>query len=498
MPTDATSTADSTSLSIDEAVRLYGVLQHFFEVAVHSVLYYRRLYPERAFAAVSAFGVPVHQCRHPAVCAWVRSAVQEIMRQLCGVARKQKQADASASKREKGKGKQLAKPGPKPKAKPKWQPRRLEETTSLPPDRVNAVAVVVHAPFEQDESSDDEDSKHRAEGASDNEFSPSPSQPVPLPAGAVLERWVFDVRHLPHGWPGGVQALRRAQKDLAKRERLQKNRNRDRNRNRQPTVGVPGGVLDEADLSGSDDDYYNDFEDPNEQDDYVPGTGKLNWRDMEAQMRGVVLRLAQAGQQVAALPDGCTFTMAVELSDPLDPEKEADPRRMDARRWIPETGLASKKRKFGGHRTVGTREDREGTGRGATTTVRSVDSAPLFLECWVEESSVKRAVTQGKSAQLALRPEDVLPEDIDDDDDDEDGQEQGQEQEQASVDGEDDAISSSSDDIQLEAASDDDADREALPPGEDHVADTESEMSFGMDVSFGDLVDNSFDDGKPF
>ena len=485
--TNITNAADNASLSIDEAVRLYGVLQHFFEVAVHTVLYYRRLYPERAFAAVSAFGVPVHQCRHPAVCAWVRSAVHEIMRQLCGTSMKQKQADAGVTKREQGKGKQLAKPGPKPKARPKWQPRSLGETANLPPDRVNAVAVVVHAPFEQEESSDDEDNKHREEGASGDEFLPSPSQPVLLPAGAVLERWVFDVRHLPHGWPGGLQALRRAQKDLAKRERLQKNRGR--NRNRRQTAGVVGGLEDEADLSGSGDDYYNDFEDPDDKDEYVPGTGRLNWRDMEAQMRGVVLRLAQAGQQVAALPDGCTFTVAVELSDPLDPEKEAGPRRMDARRWIPEAGVANKKRKFGGDRAVGTREDREGTGRGATTTVRSVDSAPLFLECWVEESSVKRAVAQGKSAQLALRPEDVLPEDVDD----EDGHEQGH----ASVDGQDDAMSSSSDDIRLEAASDDDAGR-ALPPREDHVADSESEMSFGMDVSFGDLVDDSFGDGTPF
>ncbi len=146
------------SLSLDEAAQLYDTLRHFFEVAVHAVLYYRRLYPERAFAAATAFGVPVHQCRHPAVCAWVRAAVDHMLQQLAG-----------------GTGAAVA-------------------------DRVNAVAVVVHAPFASSATPDRQDDAQ-------------------LPRGAVLERWVFDVRHLPQRWPGGIEALQRAQRDHAKHER---------------------------------------------------------------------------------------------------------------------------------------------------------------------------------------------------------------------------------------------------------------------------------------
>ncbi|CAK7245526.1 MAG: hypothetical protein STHCBS139747_007110 [Sporothrix thermara] len=373
------------SLSLDEAAQLYSTLHHFFEVAVHAVLYYRRLYPERAFATATAFDVPVHQSRHPAVCAWVRAAVEQVMVQIAG-------------------GGQAA------------------AADKPPAEGVNAVAVVVHAPYRDD-------------------VSPATSGGG-LPPGAVLERWVFDVRHLPRGWPGGIEALRRAQTDRSKRDgrgdgadrgqhdgeldrrEAREAREARRSRRRPPEKGAAGaGGEDggEEDVWGAGGEArYNYYDEEEElanaeseaeldEDDNTSGDGDehtgggdrdtsssfgtVNWTDLDDQLRGVLQRLAQAGQQVAALPDGCTFTVAIELGDGLEGEPGADTarRHMDTN-WIPETS-GHKQQPFGGETAaVG----------GSTTSIRSVDSAPLYLECWVEESAVKNAAAKGLTrAQLA-------------------------------------------------------------------------------------------------
>lgn len=370
------------SLSLDEAAQLYDTLRHFFEVAVHAVLYYRRLYPERAFAAATAFGVPVHQCRHPAVCAWVRAAVDHMLQQLAG-----------------GTGAAVA-------------------------DRVNAVAVVVHAPFASSATPDRQDDAQ-------------------LPRGAVLERWVFDVRHLPQRWPGGIEALQRAQRDHAKHERStaggggRREKQRQRQRQKQQEEVHQDGddrytyydeeeelanADSEAELDNLASDGDGDGGDRGGDDNAdraegaTSGKGRsLDWADLHHQLRGVVQRLAQAGQQLAALPAaGCTFTMAIELSDgeaggsgdaaELPPGQMAGVQRSMDASWIPATD--EHRREFGG--------GDDGGGGGAnstTTTIRTVDSAPLFLECWVEESAVKRAASDGRSARLAssVGDGDIMP-----------------------------------------------------------------------------------------
>lgn len=360
-----------TSLSLDEAARLYSTLHHFFEVAVHGILYYRKLYPERAFAAATAFDVPVHQSRHPAVCAWVRAAVEQVMAQIAG-------GEAEAGARE----------------------------DALPKDHVNAVAVVVHAPYETTAST-------------------KSSQAHSIPPGAVLERWVFDVRHLPRGWPGGADALRQAQKNSDKRGRQDEDREKERERRerrrrrRSPDKPAADSGKDdeegeenetegrynyydeeeefanaesEAELeeSGSENGDNDDKQDGNSAEEPEESTDTMNWKDLQDQLRGVLQRLAQAGQQVTALPDGCTFTMAIELGNENKLKGNIKSRDMDTN-WIPEVG--SRKRKFGGP---------SGGAGATTTTIRSVDSAPLYLECWVEESAVKKAAAEGApSAKLA-------------------------------------------------------------------------------------------------
>ncbi|CAK7211947.1 hypothetical protein SCUCBS95973_001296 [Sporothrix curviconia] len=374
------------SLSLDEATQLYSTLHHFFEVAVHTVLYYRRLYPERAFATATAFDVPVHQCRHPAVCAWVRATIEQVMVQITGG------VGAAASDR-------------------------------LPTDGVNAVAVVVHAPY------------HETPGIGGG------GGGVGLPAGAVLERWVFDVRHLPRGWPGGIEALRRAQTDRGKRdehgdgaERGEHEGESEGKEARQPRRQSPEKAAAGAGDANGDEEgevsryhYYDEEEelanaeseaeldDDDEDDngsedepgsiahatdssvdrDIDDGSRAINWTDLDDQLRGVLQRLAQAGQQVAALPDGCTFTVAIELGDTEGGVLEATgARRHMHTNWIPETG-GFKQRLFGGGAAAT---------RSSTTSVRSVDSAPLYLECWVEESAIKHAAAKGATrAQMEAK-----------------------------------------------------------------------------------------------
>ncbi|KIH88833.1 mitotic spindle checkpoint protein [Sporothrix brasiliensis 5110] len=360
-----------SSLSLDEAARLYSTLHHFFEVAVHAILYYRRLYPERAFASATAFDVPVHQSRHPAVCAWVRAAVEHVMIQIAG---------------------------------------GETDENSLPADNVNAVAVVVHAPYKTTAGS---------------------AQAHSLPPGAVLERWVFDVRHLPRGWPGGAEVLRRTQKDTDKRGRQDEERDRERRGRRRRRISP-----DKADTDGTEEglgvenggryNYYDEEEelanaeseaeldesgsasegagDEDETAD-VPQAGSadaMNWKDLNDQLRGVLQRLAQAGQQLGSLPNGCTFTMAIELGDGDRAEQYSKTRDVDAN-WVPEVG--SHRRKFGGGSTSGV--------GASTTSIRSIDSTPLFLECWVEESAVKQAAAEGapraKLAATARSAGDLQP-----------------------------------------------------------------------------------------
>lgn len=43
--------------------------------------------------------------------------------------------------------------------------------------------------------------------------------------------------------------------------------------------------------------------------------GKVNWTDVDEQLRATIRKLAYAAEKLRKLPDGCTFTIAVELRD---------------------------------------------------------------------------------------------------------------------------------------------------------------------------------------
>ncbi|KAG8416414.1 hypothetical protein J3458_007002 [Metarhizium acridum] len=74
--------ATDASLSPSQAATLLASFTNFLTVALHSILYHRKLYPAATFLTARAYNLPVHQSRHPGVCAWVRDAVAAVASQV--------------------------------------------------------------------------------------------------------------------------------------------------------------------------------------------------------------------------------------------------------------------------------------------------------------------------------------------------------------------------------------------------------------------------------
>uniref|UniRef100_A0A8H7N2R4 HORMA domain-containing protein n=1 Tax=Bionectria ochroleuca TaxID=29856 RepID=A0A8H7N2R4_BIOOC len=78
-PEEAT---EATSLPASEASELLSSFTSFLTLSIHSLLYYRSLYPQTTFLTARAYNLPVHQSRHPKVCKWVLDAVAAVKVQL--------------------------------------------------------------------------------------------------------------------------------------------------------------------------------------------------------------------------------------------------------------------------------------------------------------------------------------------------------------------------------------------------------------------------------
>lgn len=72
----------TSSITADQAGRLLSSFASFLTVAIHSLLFHRALYPSRSFLTTRAYNLPVHQSRHPGVCAWVADAVAAVAAQV--------------------------------------------------------------------------------------------------------------------------------------------------------------------------------------------------------------------------------------------------------------------------------------------------------------------------------------------------------------------------------------------------------------------------------
>lgn len=282
----------TTEVPITEARALFNSFTNFLTVSIHTILYYRDIYPRQTFLSARAFNLSVHQSRHPKVCTWINDAVDAVMTQI-----------AKGS--------------------------------------VERVAVVIHSPPD----------------------SVPPGRPSVqrLAPGTVLERWMFDISHLP-SWPGGMEALKNFRHDGGDehREDEDENTSGDENNAEAAIEGVPA-------------------------DNDPPSA--INWADVDEHLRGAVRRLAYAGETMEPLPQACTFTVAVELRD------EAHAPIGHPQPWIPtqsQNGCS-----------LGSHPVKRPTINNSTTPIRSVEAGPLFFECWVEESKAKSDMQVSRSQSLS-------------------------------------------------------------------------------------------------
>ncbi|KAI1736791.1 HORMA domain-containing protein [Xylaria scruposa] len=260
MPT--TAPASGLTITIPQATRLLTTFTHFLTVCIHNILYYRGLYPATTFLTSRAYNLPVHQSRHPTVCAWIRDAIDALRAQIAQGA-------------------------------------------------VERLAVVVY------------------DGKS-----------------AVMERWMFDIAQFPV-W-----------KDVPR-----DGKGKEKEWDHEDEDGDDDASGDAAAVAG----------------DSVLGDeqqSKINWANVDEQLRAAVRRLAYMGEKMAPLPEGCTFTIAVELRD------EAEAPIGHPQPWVPtQPNLQTASRD---QQTPG-----QDVGGAKTTPLRAVEAGPLFFECWVEEGRAK-------------------------------------------------------------------------------------------------------------
>jgi len=251
----------TTSIPLAQAHTLLTSFHTFLTVAIHSILFYRHIYPRETFLSAKAYNLPVHQSRHPKLCAWIQDAVEAVAAQI-----------AAGS--------------------------------------VERVAVVLHASNVTGRGAETKDQVVQAPaktpgkdagpshgGQASN--STTTRQPTPIrtpPAGAVLERWMFDVSRFP-AWPGGAEAMQTYEATKTRREE----------------EGEPD---EEASEDGSADeavvcDEQQQQQQQQQQQDH--DNVDINWTDVDEHFRGVLRRLAATGERLTPLPPNSTFTVAVEL-----------------------------------------------------------------------------------------------------------------------------------------------------------------------------------------
>ncbi|KAI1367310.1 HORMA domain-containing protein [Xylaria arbuscula] len=269
---DTATTTTGPSLAIPQATTLLTTFTHFLTVSIHNILYYRGLYPSATFLTSRAYNLPVHQSRHPAVCSWVRDAVDAARAQLVL-------------------------------------------------GSVERLALVIYDA-----------------------------------AGAVMERWMFDVARFPV-W-NGVPLSNQSEVDIQEKEGAAED---------EEDIAAAADI--DAELLGGGDQQQSD----------------INWTNVDEQLRAAVRRLAYVGEKMGPLPEGCTFSVAVELRD------EAEAPIGHPQPWVPtKPSLQPTSRD---QRTPG-----EDVGGATTTAVRAIEAGPLFFECWVEESKAKLGLSSAVSS----------------------------------------------------------------------------------------------------
>ncbi|KAK0672524.1 putative mitotic spindle assembly checkpoint protein M [Cercophora samala] len=203
--------------------------------------------------------------------------------------------------------------------------------------KVSLIAVVLHSPLD--------------DPLLLSPLSPSPTTTT-IPPGSVLERYTFDTSHFPT-WPT-------------------------------PSINTYARILHKDSRSEVTRDAL--FNHPS-----------LNLTNLNEQFRGCLLKMAQAMEGLSPIPEGCTFTLAVELKD------EAAAPIGHPQDWIPSEPTAPPSEpqdKKGKGRYVEPVASRAETGVTVKTTpVRVVEAGPLWFECWVEESRAKVELMERGASQ---------------------------------------------------------------------------------------------------
>ncbi|TLS28792.1 hypothetical protein PpBr36_01211 [Pyricularia pennisetigena] len=383
--------ASEPSLPLPQAYTLMSSFNSFLTVAIHNILYYRGIYPQRTFMSVRAFNLPVHQNRHPAVCGWVHDAVDAAIAQIADGAAQRigvvihappiKPLPASSVPGQRPPGTMGPPPIPAKRAIAISTGKVSRPATQPSPATARTVQTTIAATSP---------ATTKMTPGADNDSPRIAKVPPPKP-GAVLERWMFDVSEFP-AWPGGAEALANfgvddPKKKPDKKKGDGKEGDRDGGDGEEDDDDEDSESGEEAaEFTDSDEEQENDEEGDDQEQRLasdeasemasMPPEDEINWVDVNEHLRGAVKRLANAGEKLARLPEGCTFTIAVELRD------NARPPLKHPQAWIPTQSNSQppiKKRLKHGQEIDAAR----------TTAVRSVEAGPLFFECWVEESKAK-------------------------------------------------------------------------------------------------------------
>lgn len=104
--------------------------------------------------------------------------------------------------------------------------------------------------------------------------------------------------------------------------------------------------------------------------------------DLEEQFRAVMAKLTVCDTMLKPIPQGCTFTVAIELKD------AADPPIGHPQPWIPVQPSLQKEVSRPGSQNSSNKSGSD-LGGVATTPIRSVDSGEMVFEMWIEEGHAK-------------------------------------------------------------------------------------------------------------
>ncbi|KAH6673988.1 HORMA domain-containing protein [Plectosphaerella plurivora] len=72
------SPSSGEAIPIPQARTLLTTFTTFLTLSVHTILYHRQIYPPESFLLARFHNLPVRQCRHPGLCAWINDSLTQV------------------------------------------------------------------------------------------------------------------------------------------------------------------------------------------------------------------------------------------------------------------------------------------------------------------------------------------------------------------------------------------------------------------------------------